>query len=66
MECTASYQTTAEDVLAEEVTNTATASMDGIESNTETFIVYLEALPELTLSKSADRNIPRPIDHLFF
>ena len=57
IECTSSYQTTAEDVLAEEVTNTATASMDGIESNTKTFIVYLEALPELTLSKSADRNI---------
>ena len=39
------------------IANDIPASVDGISSNTETFVVYFEAIPELTLSKSADRNI---------
>ena len=51
--CTATYDVTAGDVTAGSVTNTASATVDGVTSNQDSETVFVD-LPELTLAKSND------------
>jgi|GEM_PF-2538109 len=51
--CTATYTITEDDVLAEEVTNTAFASADGTDSNDDSVTVYSDREILITLEKSA-------------
>lgn len=53
MTCTAIYTVTAEDVLASSVTNTASAAVDGFNSNISSKTVYQQA-PDLVMSKTND------------
>ncbi len=52
MTCTATYITTADDVAAGIVRNTATAFAGDAKSNADSFEVFLEALPAIKLTKS--------------
>ena len=53
MDCSASYTTTADDVVAGSITNHATASADGVTAE-DSFKIELETNPGLSLTKSAD------------
>jgi uncharacterized repeat protein (TIGR01451 family) len=53
MECSASYTTTADDVIAGSIVNHATASTNGVTAD-DSFKVDLEANPALSLTKSAE------------
>ena len=54
MECSASYTSTDEDVAAEIIRNTATASAEEVISNSDSFEVVYEKSPALSLTKSAE------------
>ena len=67
MTCTASYTTTADDVAAGIIRNTATASSGRAESNPDSFEVVLEVSPEISLSKSGTpTNFTNPNEIIVF
>lgn len=62
--CTATHTITAGDVTAGSVTNTASATVDGVTSNQDSETVLIN-LPELTISKSNDTGGSGPVGVAF-
>ncbi|HEX2836349.1 MAG TPA: DUF11 domain-containing protein, partial [Thermoanaerobaculia bacterium] len=56
--CTATYLTTAGDVIAAAVTNTATATVSGVHSNSDDATVVLSTSADVSLVKTLDTSAP--------